>query len=224
MAYVAIACTILTACDSDDNAGSKSSSKIDGYEYVDLGLSVKWATHNVGASKPTDFGWYIAWGETETKDNFLWSTYKFCSAYGKYNKYVRTGSGESYGYEGFEDGKDTLEDADDIATVQWGSKWRIPTVEEYYELIENCEITKTTVDGVVGYKAKAKNGNSVFFPLSGETAPDKGPILTGEVGVYWSSTVCEASERACAFGLTLESVGISKHYRPTGMQVRPVAD
>lgn len=59
MAYVAIACTILTACDSDDNAGSKSSSKIDGYEYVDLGLSVKWATHNVGASKPTDFGDYF---------------------------------------------------------------------------------------------------------------------------------------------------------------------
>lgn len=170
-----------------------------------------------------DNGWYIAWGETETKDYFSWSTYKFCSAEGKYNKYVRTGSGESFGYEGFEDGKDTLEPADDIATVQWGSKWRVPTLEEYYELIENCEITKTTVDGVIGYKAKAKNGNSVFFPLSGET-PDKEPIVTGEVGIYWSSTVCEASRWACAFGLTLEGVGISKHYRPTGVQVRPVAD
>ena len=112
----------------------------EGNEYVDLGLSVKWATHNLGAEKPEDFGNNYAWGEVETKDTYDWSNYKWCNggepiSYSnrKLTKYCTT---SSYGNV---DNKTTLEIADDAANANLGGNWRMPTSAEVDELISECE-------------------------------------------------------------------------------------
>ena len=99
-----------------------------GYQYVDLGLSVKWATFNVGATKPEEYGDYYAWGETETKNDYSWSTYKWSDETGnilsKYNTSI---------YYGTVDNKHVLDAEDDVAHVKWGGKWRMPTQSEQEE-------------------------------------------------------------------------------------------
>ena len=104
-----------------------------GYNYVDLGLTsgTKWATCNVGASKPQDYGDYYAWGEVTPKETYNWSTYKYGSAYNQLTKYC---SSSSYGKDGFTDSKTTLDLSDDAAYVNWGGKWRMPTKAQQDEL------------------------------------------------------------------------------------------
>ncbi len=187
---------------------------------VDLGLSVLWATHNVGAEKPEDYGDYFAWGETTPKENYDWTTYKYCA--GTYNTLTKYCTNRGYGNNGFTDNKAELDPEDDAATVNWGGSWRMPTLEEQDELIKNCTWTWTTQNGVNGYKVVGPNGNSIFLPAAGYMG---GASLydVGSYGYYWSNFV-NAIDLDNAFSVYLYSSIVywdnsSRYY---GHSVRPV--
>lgn len=132
---------------------------------VDLGLSVMWATCNVGASSPEEYGDYFAWGEVEPKEVYSWETYKYCDGtYTSFTKYCVKGA---YGKDGFVDNKIVLDSEDDAATVNWGNSWRMPTRVELKELHEKCIWTWTTLNGINGYRVTGPNGNSIFLPAAG---------------------------------------------------------
>lgn len=166
--------------------------------YVDLGLSVKWATCNLGASKPEGYGEYYAWGETEPYyssqdpltwkegkgDGYRWASYKWSD--GSYTSLNKYNTESKYGNV---DDKTVLEEADDVARVLLGGNWRIPTDAEWTELRTECTWTATTQNGMPGYKVTGKaNGNSIFLPCAGyrdgksQTADERG-------GYYWSSSL-----------------------------------
>ena len=133
---------------------------------VDLGLSVKWATCNLGASKPEEYGGYYAWCETEEKEEYYGSNYFFYDKLGKLKCYV---------------------DSVDVAHMKLGGNWRMPTLVEWNELHSRCEWEWTTINGVNGYKVTSKkNGNSIFLPAAGCRYGTE-VVLRGEVGAYWSS-------------------------------------
>ena len=157
-----------------------------GHEYVDLGLSVKWATCNVGATTPEGYGDYFAWGETEPKTTYDLSTYKYCN--GSYDTMTKYCVESNYGTV---DNKTTLELTDDVARVNWGGKWRMPTQAEQVELknTSNCTWTWTTQNGVNGYKVTSKkNGNSIFLPAAG-LRDDSYLNYAGSRGFYWLSSL-----------------------------------
>ncbi len=171
-----------------------------GHEYVDLGLpsGTLWATCNIGANNPEEYGNYFAWGETKPKGNYDWSTYKYCKgSMNTQTKYcISPGLGPQYdyGYNGFIDHKLILEATDDAATTNWGGNWRMPTVNEIAELYEKCR-WKWTDDyngtGVAGYIVKSKaigNKNSIFLPAAGFCSGTN-MRNTGERAFYWSSTL-----------------------------------
>jgi hypothetical protein len=142
---------------------------------VDLGLSVKWATFNVGATSPEDYGDYFAWGETEPKETYSWATYKWGTS-SNLTKYNTT------------DSKTTLDPEDDAAKVLWGGYWRMPSKEEVDELTQQCTWIWTTHNNVNGYKVTGPNGNSIFLPAAGYKGA--GPTYpAGEDGLYWTSTL-----------------------------------
>ena len=144
-------------------------------EAVDLGLSVKWATFNVGATSPEDYGDYFAWGETEPKETYSWATYKWGTS-SNLTKYNTT------------DGKTTLDPEDDAAKVLWGGYWRMPSKEEVDELTQQCTWIWTTHNNVNGYKVTGPNCNSIFLPAAGYKGA--GPTYpAGEDGLYWTSTL-----------------------------------
>ena len=160
---------------------------VDGHEYVDLGLpsGTLWATCNIGAAKPEEFGDYFAWGETSTKNTYNWSTYKYCNG-NQLTKYCN----ESYrGYNGFTDNLTELQTGDDAATANWGEGWRTPTKEQWDELLANTTNEWTTQNGVEGrlFTSK-KNGKSLFLPAAGYCWDD-GLSRVGRSGYYWSSSL-----------------------------------
>ncbi|MCQ2342397.1 MAG: hypothetical protein MJZ75_02740 [Paludibacteraceae bacterium] len=157
------------------------------HAYVDLGLSVKWANMNVGATTPECYGDYFAWGETSPKTTYSWSTYKYCQ--GSSTTMTKYCKNSSYGTV---DKKTVLDPEDDAAHVNWGGNWRMPTKAEQYELIKNCTWTWTSnynSTGVKGYIVKStKNGNSIFLPASGYY--DSSLLYgVGVCGDYWSSSL-----------------------------------
>ena len=136
-------------------------------EAVDLGLSVKWRSCNIGAMAAEEYGGYYAWGETEEKEDYTWSTYKWCLGGGTqitkycYNPSIWAGDGDP-------DNKSFLDAEDDVAIVKLGNGWRMPTVQEAMELAEGCTWTAKTVNGVEGQLLTSKtNGNSIFLPYTG---------------------------------------------------------
>ena len=137
------------------------------YEFVDLGLpsGLLWASHNVGAETPEGYGDFFAWGETSPKDDYNWSTYTYCN--GTKNTLTKYCQTSSYGYNGFTDNLFALQPEDDAATALWGNGWRIPTENEWWELIGNTTQTWTTRNGVEGYLFTASNGNKLFLPAAG---------------------------------------------------------
>lgn len=157
-------------------------------EYVDLGLpsGTLWATCNVGASSPEDYGDYFAWGETAPKSvyKYKWSAYKWCNG-GKDNltKYCTR---SDYGRV---DNQTELEPVDDAATVNWGKGWRMPSVDQIKELMDNCTSEWTSRCGVKGRLFTSKrNGASLFFPAAGY----RDGLLdldVGSAGYYWSHTL-----------------------------------
>ena len=131
--------------------------------YVDLGLSVKWATCNLGANSPEEYGDYYAWGETETKEKYDWSTYVW------YKGNIRTLTKYKISDTGKIDNKMTLDLEDDIAHIKLGGAWRMPTYGEVKELLNNCTLQVEQYNGVTGQKFTSKiNGNSIFLPSAGE--------------------------------------------------------
>ena len=190
------------------------------HEYVDLGLSVKWATCNVGATRPEEYGDYFAWGETEPKENYDWSTYKYCNGTSiTITKYCNK---SNYGYNGFTDTKTVLDSEDDAATVNWGGNWRMPTDAEMTELREQCTWTWTTQNGVNGYKVVGKNGNFIFLPAAGYLR-NSSLGDAGSIGYYWSSSLSTSSPNY-AYRVDFNSSGVYRGYnvRYYGRSVRPV--
>ncbi|MCQ2215250.1 MAG: hypothetical protein MJZ31_04935 [Bacteroidales bacterium] len=178
--------------------------KDNGHDWVDLGLSVKWATMNVGANAPQEYGSYIAWGETETKENYSWDTYK-------------------YGGEFIGDNKTTLDSEEDAAAVNWGGDWVMPSQADWMEIYNNCTYEWTTQNGVNGYLIKGSNGNSIFLPAAG--CRNNGNLYNkGSHGYYWSSSLSESNSdhgRGLYFGEVFFSpwYGYNRYY---GQSVRPV--
>ena len=192
------------------------------HEWVDLGLpsGTLWATCNVGADKPEEYGDYFAWGETEPKDVYNWSTYKWCN--GSYTTMTKYCTNSSYGYNGFTDGKTELDPEDDAATVNWGENWRMPTNDQQTELRTKCIWTWTTQNGVNGRLVTGPNGNTLFLPAAGGRS-DSSLSGAGSWGDYWSRTL-RSSYPFYAYYLNFDSEGVGWNslYRYYGSAVRAV--
>lgn len=193
-------------------------------DYVDLGLPSEtlWATHNLGATKASDYGCYLAWGELGTREEGYFKGVKFydgdwCYSYADY-KFTNS---EKYKYTFGNPA--ILEESDDPATMNWGECWRTPTKAQLKELTTVCTWEKTTIDEVPGYKVIGTNGNFIFLPASGYRYDNK-VDCKDENGFYWSRT------RDNSYGpVTLEfsnktstSGTISERYVHRGLSLRPV--
>lgn len=207
---------------------SISTDPYNGHEYVDLGLpsGLKWATMNVGATTPEDYGQYFAWGETtgygqDTNDgrSFNWASYKWCN--GSDDTMTKYCTLSDYGTV---DDKTTLDPEDDAAHVNWGGDWRMPTKAEQVELrnTNNCSWTWTTKNGVNGYEVTSKkNGNSIFLPASGYRGSSLGSVGSG--GYYWSSSLStNRSYYAYYLGFYSSNVISNATTRYSGHAVRAV--
>lgn len=210
---------LFAGCGPSSSKVYTASGNIDNHDYVDLGLSVKWATMNVGATKPEEYGNYFAWGETTTKTTYNWSTYKHCKGRStfltKYNTSI---------LHGIDDYKKKLELIDDAAHANWGGCWRMPTDAEWTELRKNCTWKWTTKQGVKGYKVTSKqNGNSIFLPAAGGYGDDsRGDV--GYCGCYWSTLAGTGSLVGSAWFVCFESSYVERNSirRDWGLSVRPV--
>ena len=198
--------------------------KINGHEYVDLGLpsGLKWATCNVGANSPEEYGDYFAWGEVKTKMKYSKDNYAFC------HTKEESGLWEfGYGVKKIDNymflGEDISETQYDVARKKWGGNWRMPTYDEMEELVDNCYWEWTTQNGVKGYKVTGPNGNSIFLPAAGYR---DGSSLdrAGSLGNYWSSTPNESnSHHAWDLNFNSSEYDMSYYYRYYGRSVRPVS-
>ncbi|HIT48480.1 MAG TPA: hypothetical protein IAC34_03185 [Candidatus Coprenecus stercoripullorum] len=174
-----------------------------GHEWVDLGLSVRWATCNVGASVPSEYGDYYAWGEIETK-----------------TEYTEENSVTS----GVELGDISGNPQYDAATANWGEGWRMPTEQELQELVDRCVWEWTSQGDSYGYKVTGPNGNSIYLPAAGNRF-ESSFYDVGESGYYWSSTPYESGTQY-ADGLRFDSGCCYVEWgdRCIGSSVRPVSD
>lgn len=227
------------------NYGETKSIKLewmDNSQVVDLGLSVKWASNNIGAQKPWDYGDYFAWGETDTyyetgyaqsssprwKDGktsgYNWSSYKFGEGADHMQKHLT-----KYNFDekcGVVDDKYILDLEDDAAYKYLGEGWRMPTKSEFEELIKECSWTKSILYGVNGFKVTSKKngykGNSIFLPAAGHRSGKS--IYVGGSFSYWSNTLCSRSNPSYAYGLTFDSsdINVNSLSRCVGGTVRPV--
>lgn len=207
---------LFVSCNKDDNNT--------GNGWIDLGLpsGLLWATCNVGADSPEGYGDYFAWGETAKKQVYDWSTYCYCTADGdslltltKYN------TSEAYGTV---DGLTTLQTMDDAATAVAGST-RIPTREDWEELLAGTVAEWTTLNGVGGYRLTAPNGNSLFLPAAGSSNGTE-LVVAGEYGFYWSASLfTDSPDDAWSFSFLPGDHRIGSFgYRSDGQSIRPVKD
>ena len=199
LSVVALALTTVLTSQALEPSSSTSGS-INGHEWVDLGLSVKWASCNVGARNMLDDGNYYAWGETSTKST-----------------YTRDNS-ETNCVEI----TDIAGTSRDVARREWGGTWRLPTKAEMQELVDKCAWGWTELGG--GYMVTGPNGNNIFLPAEGGYA---GPSLmqAGSGGLYWSSTPVDgATDCACMLIFTDSSYDVYWCHRYFGLSVRPVTE
>lgn len=177
---------------------------INGHGYVNLGLpsGLKWATCNVGASSPSDYGSYFAWGETTTKSSYTEENSR------TYNVDLGDISGDpNY----------------DAARANWGSTWRMPTKSEFEELLNKCKWTWTTSGGKKGYKIVGPNGNSIFFPSAGSRLWSS-LYTAGARGYYWSSAPDSDSKLAYYLFFDSSDHEMGWYGRYYGRSVRPVSE
>ena len=175
---------------------------------IDLGIGVYFACCNVGASSPEEYGGYYAWGETEEKDYYDSSTYKY------YNS--------STGYTSL--GSDIAGTQYDVAHVKWGGGWHMPSYEQLGLLTSKCTSTRTSVNGVYGRKVTGPNGASIFLPAAGDRWRDD-TYHVGSYGYSWSSAQYPGnSSYACSLYFSSGVMGRSYDYRNYGRSVRPVTD
>ena len=184
-------------------------------DYVDLGLpsGLKWATCNVGANSPEEYGNYYAWGEVVTKTEYSSSN---CPTYKLTTSQLQA--------QGYIDGEGNLTAQYDAATANWGGNWRLPTKAEMQELIDNCTREWTTQNGVKGYKVTGPNGNYIFLPAAsyrfGSSLYD-----VGISGHYWSSAPHEGnSYNAYYLYFSSDNHYVSNYGRNYGLSVRPVLE
>ena len=203
------------------------SGKENGHEYVDLGLSVKWATCNIGATSPEKYGDYFAWGETTPKKDYSWNTYKY--AKGNYDKLTKYCNVRNSGYNGYTDNKTILDSTDDAAHINWGGKWRLPSFEEIKELENMCTWKWITQGGVNGYKVTGPSGNSIFLPAAGFRLGKK-LYNDGNIGHCWSNTLYSdlddiwgiSSDSGWYIGFGSIKYGCNNITRHNGFTIRPV--
>lgn len=180
---------------------------------IDLGLSVKWAACNLGATAPEEYGLYFAWAEVSEKKEYTWSAYKYCD-----------GSNVMFGDEitKYTGKADVLQKSDDAANVLLGDGWRIPTTAELEELIKKCKWTLETIGGHSGYTITGPNGNSIFLPFAGFKNED-GLQEGGKGGYYWSANIYEYFN-GLADDLEMNANMKTTAYfeRYIGMTIRPV--
>lgn len=192
-------------------------------EMVDLGLSVKWAPLNLGATNPEECGNYYAWGETEPKGIYSWSTYKWCMN-GSSSQLTKYCNKSSCGYNGFTDNKTILDPEDDAAAVALGGSWRMATPYEWNELKTKCTWTWRAQNGVNGSLVTGPNGNRIFLPAAGYRNAT-GLSNAGSYGYYWSSSLYTGSpSHACYRDFGSNGVGWYDSDRCHGQSVRPVSE
>lgn len=222
-ALAAVSLFSLFACSKEKDEPEEQPFE-NGYEYVDMGLSVKWATCNIGATKPEEYGNYYAWGETETKSTYSWTNYRFRASGDspdnvKFNKYS---TDRIYGIN---DCRNTLELEDDVANVKWGGKWHIPTEKERDELYNNCIWTWTTLNGTKGYLVTSKKpgftDRSIFLPAAG-FIDDTGLHYDGSFGAYWSSSLVTDCRYVWYLNFDSEKIQMYGSLRYYGFSIRPV--
>lgn len=215
----------ISQSDLQQISSNSNSNSHTNHEFVDLGLSVKWATCNVGASRPEEFGDYYMWGETSMNFEYSWETYKYCQR--DEEKQTKYSTRKKTGYKGFVDNKTMLEPADDAASVNWGGNWRTPTIQEFRELRNKCDWAWIEMNGIMGYKVTSKvlgyEGRYIFLPcggcFEGSSVDDK-----GKEGYYWSSNL-EADDPENAYGLKFDKKGTNLDWtdnRCDGRNIRPV--
>ena len=190
---------------------------------VDLGLSVLWSDRNVGASSPSDYGGYYAWGETSTKSYYDWDTYQYF--------HDQDGNGVPFDSnwniqtnELANIGSNIAGTGCDVARQAWGGGWKLPTKAQWGELKNRCTWTWTTEGGHSGYKVTGPNGNSIFLPAAGYRYGTSS-YSVGSYGYYWSATLNESSTHY-AWNLYFDSGGhyMYDDYRSHGHTVRPVTE
>ena len=178
-----------------------------------MGLSVKWATFNVGATSSEEYGDYFAWGETTTKETYTVDNYP---------TYELTIS--QLQSQGYIDGEGNLTAQYDAARVNWGGNWRMPTCDELNELRNRCTWTWITQNGVNGYNVEGPNGNIIFFPAAGCRGGSSLDYAGGD-GYYWSSTLGWRNTRyACLLEFDSSDQWLFNRHRYYGRSVRPVIE
>lgn len=198
------------------------SGKEPAHQYVDLGLSVKWATCNMGADSPEEYGNFYSWGETWTKDEYTWFTYGFGNGDNRQRQLSKYNLNRSYGPV---DNMTTLDFSDDVAIVKWGAPWHVPSKENMEELRTKCKWTWTTLNGVKGYrvtsKVKGYTDRSIFLPAAGLMQMD---FLTndGYRGVYWANSITKDSFSATVLVIEEMRPYESSASRELGCCIRPV--
>ena len=205
-------------------------------EYVDLGLSVKWATCNIGAEKPEEAGYYYSWGEITPKNDYSNYNYKYAFVYDGY--YLTKYCDNSFeGYGDFIDYKTTLYPEDDVAHLLLGGNWRMPTYSEAQELVDQCDWTWTSINGMNGYLITSKKtgyeNKSLFIPASGLKYNNNGRELYGYDGGFWTNTLYPPTNNLSDYlygayirfyskGYTTPWYGIGSVDRYYGLPIRPV--
>ena len=219
--------TFETLSANDSNTGNGGSADYNGHAYVDLGLpsGLKWATCNVGANSPEEYGNYYAWGEVEPKGEYNWGTYKWATAtWVSYREEWYLETLTKYctdSYYGTVDDKTVLDPKDDAAAVNMGGSWRMPTYYELVELKTECTWTWTTLNGINGYNVEGPNGNSIFLPAAG-CRGNSDLSGAGSDGYYWSSSLDSYN----AYGLHFDSGNVysCSNGRDYGQSVRGVCE
>ena len=206
---------------NNGNGGGNNGGSINGHDYVDLGLpsGLLWAACNIGAAAPEDHGDYFAWGETEAKDIYNFSTYKHGGPM-SLKKYCNN---SHCGFYGFTDDLTTLQPDDDVASTNWGGNWRMPTREEWDELLNNTNDIWTTQDGVKGRLFTASNGASLFLPVAGYR--EDGYLYHGDRNGFYQSSSLYVDQPSIAWQLYFDGGSgfmLNQAPRASGLSVRAV--
>lgn len=194
-------------------ANSNLTGSINDHEWVDLGLpsGIKWATCNVGASSPSEYGNYFAWGETSPK-----------AEYTAANSLISDRSHTELESAGIINSSGTLTSSYDAATANWGSPWRMPTKAEFEELEKECNWTWTTDNGTNGYIVTGPNGKTIFLPAAGNRLDTS--YYAGEFGYYWSASAGDGNSLVYDLGFDSKHRVVGWGTPTNGEAIRPVSE
>lgn len=210
------------------------STTIGEHEALDLGTGILWATTNLGATQPQDYGKYYSWGEVQPKSEYRWGNYKWSDGFEPANakeyEELKMTKYCLYKIYGTKDDRKVLEKEDDAAYLTWGPNWRMPTRQEVQDLLDKCDWEWNRVEGLYGYKISSKKtGKSIFLPAAGMIASN-GSNNSGMMCNYWTSSLHDQNEQYYAYSFVYLDNGkegteyISQTYRYLGMTIRAVSD